>query len=53
MLRYGSGMRQVLEPFLPPLVTPTARSRVLMGDFCLVVGSTFPSIALLHVLLAP
>ena len=37
--RHTGGMRQVLEPFLPPLATPAARGRFLMGGFCVCVSS--------------
>ena len=51
---HTDGMRQVLliEDFLPPPGTPAARGRFLMGDVCLVVGSSFLSTALLRVFLA-
>ena len=49
---HTGGMRQVLEPFLPPPSTPT-RGRFLMDDFCLAIGSAFHSIAFLRVFLAP
>ena len=52
--RHTGGMRQVLEPFLPPApATPAVRGRFLTGGFCLVVGSAFPSTAFLRAFLAP
>ena len=51
--RHTGGMRQVLEPFLPPPATPAARGRFLMGDFCLIIGFAFLSTAFLRVFLAP
>ena len=49
--RHAGGMRQVLEPFLPPPATPAVRGRFLMDGLCLVVGSAFPSTAFLPVFL--
>ena len=52
--RHTGGVRQVLEPFLPPPpATPAVRDRVMTGGFGLVVGTAFIPTPFLRVFLAP